>query len=363
MEVWWGSLLPTPTAPVQDPAVKKINELNLQLKNAQTAINDLSLKVKVRTSEAEVAKAKAHELRSAFFEATATSPRNSLQTEPNPKNDSKASSGSLQPSADELKGLDQGVVRCTLEDGVATLTMQDAARLNCLSQELVAALLAALDAVQRLKARVVVLKAKPGVKVWSAGHNLKEFCVTGEPTDMEQPVKDLLGRIKEYPVPVIAAVEGSVWGAACDLVVCCDMVLATPSTTFALTASKIGVPYGTCGMSHFLGALPIHVLKEMFFTAKPLTSEVALRLGLLNEVVSSNNLYPAALRMAKDVASRAPFVINMLKKELGQLSDLPVSGETSRKAESLRWQAYNSYDRREGTAAFLEKRPPLFKGE
>ena len=107
-------------------------------------------------------------------------------------------------------------------------------------------------------------------------------------------------------------------GAACDLAVTCDLAIGTPKTTFAITPVKIGVSYNTEGMSHFLGVLPLHVVKEMVFTGDPLSAEDAYRFGLLNRLVEPEKLEETTMTIARTIASRAPLAVAVVKAELAQ---------------------------------------------
>ena len=101
-------------------------------------------------------------------------------------------------------------------------------------------------------------------------------------------------------MPVIAMLHSSVWGAACDLAVTCDLAIGTPQTTFAITPVKLGISYNTAGMSHFLGVLPLHIIKEMVVTGNPLSAEDAHRFGLLNRLVSPEKLEATTMEIARD---------------------------------------------------------------
>lgn len=106
------------------------------------------------------------------------------------------------------------------------------------------------------KIRVAVLRAEPGAKVWSAGHDIAELPLGGmDPLCYADPMEETLRAIRMFPGPVIAMVHGSVWGGAFDLVLSCDMVFADETATFAITPVNIGLPYNTTGLLHFMGLL------------------------------------------------------------------------------------------------------------
>lgn len=109
---------------------------------------------------------------------------------------------------------------------IGIITMNNPHQANCLSTELVSGILEAFDELEKKSVRVVILRAYPNAKVWSAGHNMKEIPLDGQdPLTWNVPFERLLHRVRKFPVPVIAMIEGSVWGGACDLAMTCDFVL------------------------------------------------------------------------------------------------------------------------------------------
>ena len=80
-------------------------------------------------------------------------------------------------------------------------------------------------------------------------------------------------------------IEGGVWGGACEAAMACDIIVAAENATFALTPAKLGVPYNVSGMLTFLNSAPLRLIKEMAFTAKPISAERALAAGLVNHVL------------------------------------------------------------------------------
>jgi methylmalonyl-CoA decarboxylase len=162
---------------------------------------------------------------------------------------------------------------------------------------------------------------------------------------------------------VIALVSGSVWGGAVDLVMSCDMVVADRSASFAMTPVNIGLPYTTSGLLRFFNNLPIHVLKEMFFTAQKLDAQRAERFGLVNRLVDSDVLEATALELAHGIASKAPLAVAAVKEQLRILEDLqPMPVQAMEQIAELRRQACESADFGEGLAAFAERRPAMFSG-
>jgi methylmalonyl-CoA decarboxylase len=256
------------------------------------------------------------------------------------------------------------LVTAVVDSTIATVTLRRSAKLNSLNEEMILELQAALRAAEA-EARVVVIRAEPGVKVFSAGHDISDVAVgVADPSDWENPVEELLAGIPNLAIPVIAAVEGSVWGAACNLVVACDIVVATRTSSFAITPAKLGVPYFSEGIAEFAAALPLHVAKEMFLTAQPLSADDAHRWGLVNRVVADESeLTSAVAQIAAGVAALAPLTLHSVKAEFAAVTGArPPSPETVAQLTELRRRAWRSEDFREGVAAFTERRRPVFRG-
>lgn len=249
---------------------------------------------------------------------------------------------------------------------VSVLTMRHSQRLNAINAELAEAMVHALGRAVASDSRVAILRAEPGVSTWSAGHDIDELPVDGQdPLTWSNSLEHLLRKLRSAPIPVIAAVEGGVWGGACDLVMSVDLVVACESSTFAITPTKLGVPYNTAGVSHFLAAMPVHIAKEMFFTADPITAQRAYELGIVNRLASDpSDLEDQALTLARRVACRAPLAVRAIKAEIHALTDAsPMTSDVFEKLTQHRRTAWASADYREGLLAFSERRAPNFTGD
>lgn len=139
---------------------------------------------------------------------------------------------------------------------IGIITLKHQAKRNALTHDMMHALTEAFARFEAQKIRVAVLRAEPGVKVWSAGHDIGELPLGGmDPLRYTDPMEETLRAIRMFPGPVIAMVHGSVWGGAFDVVLSCDMVFADETATFAITPVNIGLPYNTTGLLHFMGRL------------------------------------------------------------------------------------------------------------
>jgi methylmalonyl-CoA decarboxylase len=250
-------------------------------------------------------------------------------------------------------------------DALATITLDHEHRRNALSGALVEEIVAVLGSFRQAKARVVILRARPGAKVFSAGHDINELPETRrDPLGWDDPLRQLVREIETYPGPVIAMVEGSVWGGATETVFACDLIVATDAATFAVTPAKLGVPYNVGGMLTFLNAASLRIAKEMIFTAQPVDAVRAERLGMINHVVPAPELEAFTMGLARQIAGNAPLSIAVMKEQLRILAGAhPMSPQGFERVQGLRRVVYDSRDYGEGIRAFKEKRKPVFRGE
>lgn len=257
------------------------------------------------------------------------------------------------------------LIQTRIDDAVGIVTLDHARRRNALSHAMVQEIVGALDDFGARKLRAVMLRAAPGSAVWSAGHDVDELPESGrDPLGWDDPLRALIRAIETMPAPVIALVQGSVWGGACETVFACDLVLATPDATFALTPARLGVPYNVGGMLTVMNASNMRIAKEMAFTAAPIGAERAERLGMINEVVPPEALESTGMALARQIAANAPLSVSVMKEQLRILAGAhPMSPQGFERIQGLRRLVYDSADYREGIRAFKERRPPVFRGE
>ncbi len=202
--------------------------------------------------------------------------------------------------------------------------------------------------------------------MWSAGHDVAELPTDGrDPLGWDDPLRHLIREIENFPAPVIAMIEGTVWGGACEVAFACDLIVASPSTTFAVTPAKLGVPYNVAGMMTFLNAANLRIVKEMAFTAAPIKAARAEQLGMINYVVPVRGARGVHARSSRSqIAANAPLSIAVMKEQLRILAGArPMSPQGFERMQGLRRVVYDSEDYHEGIRAFKEKRKPVFKGK
>src|SRR5215212_1926726 len=242
--------------------------------------------------------------------------------------------------------------------------MNHSRRHNAIGDALADGIIAGLDAMEAAQMQVVVLRAQPGVSIWSAGHDIDELPhARRDPLGYADPLERLLRRVQDFPSPVIAMVEGGVWGGACDLCISCDAIVCAENATFAITPAKLGLPYNASGLVHFLNVLGPHKVKEMFFTAQPISAKEALHAGMINHVVPIEQLEAKTYGIARAITENAPLAVQVLKRQFRLLLGGEVlSSEIFESIQGMRREVYDSEDYIEGIRAFKEKRKPQFRG-
>lgn len=250
-------------------------------------------------------------------------------------------------------------------DNVGIVCMNNPEKRNALSSRLVSDVLDGLRDFRERKLPAVILRAPEGCSVWSAGIDVNELALsTYDPFCYNESLQELMRTVQGYPGPVIAMVHGGVWGGACDLVMTCDIVVGDETSSFAITPTKLALPYNASGILHFINRLGLNVAKEMFFSAEPVMAERAESVGILNHLVPSGELLEFTMDLARRMASRSALAVSVIKEQFNLLAGAhPIPPDVFERVQGLRRLVFESHDYQEGIRSFLEKRPPVFTGK
>ncbi|EFQ2937010.1 methylmalonyl-CoA decarboxylase [Escherichia coli] len=237
---------------------------------------------------------------------------------------------------------------------VAVIEFNYGRKLNALSKVFIDDLMQALSDLNRPEIRCIILRAPSGSKVFSAGR---------DPLSYDDPLRQITRMIQKFPKPIISMVEGSVWGGAFEMIMSSDLIIAASTSTFSMTPVNLGVPYNLVGIHNLTRDAGFHIVKELIFTASPITAQRALAVGILNHVVEVEELEDFTLQMAHHISEKAPLAIAVIKEELRVLGEAhTMNSDEFERIQGMRRAVYDSEDYQEGMNAFLEKRKPNFVG-
>ena len=254
----------------------------------------------------------------------------------------------------------------TVTERVATLTLNRPDRLNALSSPMLEGL---LEALPRLAAdpNVAVVVLTGAGRGFCAGGDVKSMAEGTSQLGVEDAVQRLRGRMEvsrllhEIPKPTIAMINGPAAGAGLAMALACDLRIAGESARLITAFAKVGFS-GDFGGSYFLSKLIGSAkARELYYLGEPLTAAQALALGLLNSAVPDAELPGATAALAQRLARGPGIALGLMKRnfnaaETGTLSEL-LDLEALHQIRTARTE-----DHAEAARAFVEKRPPAFKG-
>ena len=273
------------------------------------------------------------------------------------------------PKIDERPSRQGQPVTRRADGAVAILTLDHERSRNSLSDAMIAALQAELDAIAADRAVAAVVLAAKG-KAFCAGHDLKEMAAhrrdddrgRGYYTDLFARCARLMLAIVRLPQPVIAAVDGIATAAGCQLVASCDLAVAGSRAAFATPGVNIGL-FCSTPMVALSRNLSRKAAMEMLLTGEMVDAQGAQRLGLVNRVAGEGeSALDAALALARLIASKSTLTVKTGKAAFYRQIEMPLE-EAYAYASRVMVENMLARDAEEGICAFIDKREPRWSGE
>jgi enoyl-CoA hydratase len=247
------------------------------------------------------------------------------------------------------------------EAGYAVVQFNRPDVLNAINMKLMEELVDALEALDRDNdVRCIVLTGNE--KAFAAGADIKEMA---DASAVEMLIRDQFARwdkIRKIKKPIIAAVSGFALGGGCELMMTCDIVIASETAKIGQPEINIGVMPGAGGTQRLTRAVGKAKAMEIVLTGKMISAEEALKWGLINKVVPVEYCLQEAKDLAKEIASKPPLAVRLAKEAVLKAFDTTIEGGLEFERKNF-YLLFASDDQKEGMKAFVEKRKAEWKGK
>jgi enoyl-CoA hydratase len=245
---------------------------------------------------------------------------------------------------------------------IQILTFNRPKELNSITYQLIDETRSALETLKKDEETIVLIITGMG-KTFMAGADLN---LVKNSTYLQMrkylgAIHDILTRIEDLEIPVISAINGHAIGGGFELICACDFRIMSETAVLGFPEIKLGSIPGGSGTSRLLRAVGQLKATEIMMLGNNINAQEALKLNLVNQVVPSDEVQPAALQLAEELAKRPPIALKLTKMAIHVGYDVDVKSARRYVLEAMALTNATN-DMREGLSAFLEKRQPVFKG-
>ena len=247
---------------------------------------------------------------------------------------------------------------------IATVTINRPDKLNALNAQCKNELKELFTSLKADKDVDIVIITGSGEKAFVAGTDIGELRSLDRDSGKEFALdgQALFDSIQHLGKPVIAAINGFALGGGCELALACHIRIASENAKLGQPEVNLGIIPGYGGTQRLARFVGVGKAMEMILTGNPISAEKALQIGLVNAVVPAAELLPTAKKIAETILSKGQLAIRMAIKAINATLEVPLSDGLTVEA-SLFGECCSTEDFKEGTAAFLEKRKPDFRGK
>ncbi len=250
------------------------------------------------------------------------------------------------------------------KEHVGILTINRPQKMNALSNELTSELTLVLNEVEDDNKLRVLIITGAGDKAFVAGADIGELvdrkALMGRKISRQR--QEIFSRIENLPIPVIAAINGYALGGGLELALACSIRICSEKAQFGAPEVKLGIIPGDGGTQRLPRLVGLGRAMEMILTGDFIDAEEAHRIGLVNKVVPHDKLREKTMELAEKIASRPPLAVQYAKDAVNRSQDASLTAGFALESY-LHALSCTSEDKKEGVAAFLEKRKGQFKGK
>lgn len=260
--------------------------------------------------------------------------------------------------------MDYANIVFTVDDNIATLTINRPDRLNALNPQTMEEIEHCIGAISNSRKIRCVIVTGSGDKAFIAGADITSM-VTMSGFDEKQfsaHGNGILRAFEQLQVPIIAAVNGYALGGGTELALACDLILAADTARFGLPEIKLGIIPGFGGTQRLPRRVGLLRAREMIYTGDMIDAATALSYGLVNHVYPAADLMTECRALAQKIACQAPLAMLQAKAAINAGIDVDLDSGLRFETEAV-GLAFSTQDKKEGMTAFLEKREPRFRGE
>ena len=253
------------------------------------------------------------------------------------------------------------IVNAQYEEHIALVQLNRPKELNALNRQLMEELKTALQQLDNDdNVRVIIITGNE--KAFAAGADIKQMATASAMEMVSLDQFSTWDQVKKTKKPLIAAVSGFALGGGCELMMHCDLVVASETSRIGQPEIKLGVMPGAGGTQRLTRSVGKALAMEMVLTGKFLTAEQALHAGLINRVVPVELFLKEAVALAKQVAENSPVALKLAKEAVLQAFNTSLDEGLLVERKNF-YLCFASEDQKEGMNAFIEKRRPSFKGK
>lgn len=258
-----------------------------------------------------------------------------------------------------------GKILQRVADGVGVITFNNPEKRNAMSLEMWEGFGQALIELRDDPEVRVVILAGAGDKAFVSGADISQFEKTRHNAEASEEYsrKSAAQRalLADYPKPTIACIRGFCLGGGMQVAMLADIRIAAEDSQFGIPAARLGIAYGYDGLRHLVSLVGPSWARLIMYTGMRIDSKEALRIGLVDRVIPTDQLLGTTMELATTISTNAPLAIKAAKITIAQVLKDPADRDMNA-IKQIGIDCMNSEDFREGRQAFMEKRKPQFKG-